>query len=69
MWLCNREDQVDLKGILENISRDLERPEPDYVLVKARVIKLLAKVADWREMRKDADAQHRFLTTIVQLFP
>ena len=69
MWVCNDEEQVDLKGILENISRDLERPEPDYVLVKARASRLLAKVSDWDAMRKDHEAQHRFMTTVVNMFP
>jgi hypothetical protein len=49
MWFID-EDDVPVSPILGMISQDLQRNEP-YILVKSRVIKLLAKISDFRCMK------------------
>ena len=58
----------DIQPLVHLIKEDLERA-PEYVLVKARAILLLAKVSDFQGLKDDVSSQDTLINGVMNLYP
>lgn len=58
---------IEIQPLIQQIQADLER-EAEYALMKARAIRLLAKVSDFDALKNDLTSQDALVNGVMNLY-